>query len=230
MDKRPYFFHHTLGFRRNPFGALTDEEWVAVAVLPPTVLALLSPGYGPVQLLGPMGSGKSTMLLKLADQFSRVGSRTAYEYLAAGEHRIKTETADLDVFLLDEAQRLSLRARRQLLKLVGSKNSPRFRLIFSSHKDLTPYFHWRKLPLVTLRLENTITRSQYSQMLARRLDYFALPDRVHTTLAPDAIHWLYDNFAPNLRAAEYFLYEVWQQETAVRAITAVELSQYMANI
>ncbi len=229
MAKRPFFFHHTLGFRRNPFGALEADEWIAVAILPDTISKLFSTHFTHLQLLGSMGAGKTTSLRKLADQFANAGGpanqRVAYEYLAQGERVMKTDTAVLDILLLDEAQRLNRRSRRRLLASAAQFNGGGLRLILSSHKDLTPYFVRRGLPLVTIDLDETLTLAHYERLLARRLAYFALPGAAHTTLSPDAISWLYETFYPNMRDAEYFLYEVWQRETAVREVTAVHLQE-----
>jgi hypothetical protein len=223
--KRPFFFQHTLGFRRNPFGAMTQAEWVAVTVLPDELLNSLAAGFTHLQLLGPMGSGKTTTMLKLADQLDQGGSRLAYEYLAEGDKQYRTDTAVLDTFLLDEAQRLSRRERRRLLAGLAGEDGSGLRLIFSSHEDLAPLFRRRQRPLQTINLEKTLSTELYDRILTRRLDYFALPDKTHTTLSPDAVAWLFERFYPNLRDAEYFLYEVWQRETAVREVTAVHLQK-----
>jgi hypothetical protein len=226
MSKRPFFYHHILGFRRNPFGALDQSEWAAIAVLPPTLAGRPMSDFRHLQLLGPMGSGKTTTMHKLMEQFTQNGQRIKYEYLPPGERVFKTDTAVLGTFFLDEAQRLTRRERRRLLSaaVLG------LRLVFSSHEDLTSLFHRWQQPLLSINLEEALTVDLYSQMLDRRLDYFALPDRPHTTLAADAVRWLYQTFYPNMRDAEYFLYEVWQKETAVREITAVHLINLKAEI
>lgn len=230
MSKKPFFFHHTLGFRRNPFGALADDEWIAVAILPDTITKLLSTNFIHLQLLGSMGVGKTTSLRKLTDHFSRENRRVAYEYLAQGERVMKTDTAVLDILLLDEAQRLNRRSRRQLLASAGQFSGAGLQLILSSHKDLTSHFARRSLPLVTIDLNETLTLAHYERLLVRRLAYFTLPGAAHTTLAPEAMHWLLETFYPNMRDAEYFLYEVWQRETAVREITAVHLQNLLTEI
>ncbi|MCP4361073.1 MAG: hypothetical protein GY796_23950 [Chloroflexi bacterium] len=48
--QRPYFFHHQLGYRHNPFGALAVEEWTAVAFIPPAVQKILDGGFVHLQL------------------------------------------------------------------------------------------------------------------------------------------------------------------------------------
>ena len=226
MQKRPFFFQHTLGFRRNPFGALVQDEWTAVAVLPPLLTDVLPDNCTHLQILGPMGSGKTTTMLKLVEQFQQVGQRVIYEYLPEGERVYKAETAVLDTFCLDEAQRLTRREKRRLLAAAKSG----LRLVLSSHEDLTPLFQRWVQPLLSINLEEMLTADLYGRMLAHRLDYFALPDRLRTTLSADAVQWLYDRFYPNMRDAEYFLYEVWQRETAVREVTAVHLKNLFAEI
>jgi type IV secretory pathway VirB4 component len=227
MQKRPFFFQHTLGFRRNPFGALERDEWTAVSILPVTLPNLLTVHSTHVQLLGAMGSGKTTTMLKLADELAQTDERLVYEYLPEGQRRYTTDTAVLTTFCLDEAQRLTRRERRRLVTAAARQNEPGLRLIFSSHEDLTRLFRRWQRPLTTVNLEETLTVDLYSQMLAHRLDYFALPDKLHTTLSNDAVQWLYDQFYPNMRDAEYFLYEVWQRETAVRELTAKHLQKVM---
>lgn len=230
MQKRPFFFHHTLGFRRNPFGVLDPAEWAAITVLSATLTKLLSSHFTHLQLLGSMGSGKTTTLLKLADALSQTDCRLAYEYLAEGQKVYTTDTAVLSIFLLDEAQRLNRRERRRLLSAATQHSQRGLRLILSSHEDLTPLFRRWQQPLLSINMDEMLTAELYGRMLSRRLDYFALPDRPHTTLAADAVQWLYHTFYPNMRDAEYFLYEVWQRETAVREVTAVHLKKLFAEI
>jgi hypothetical protein len=226
MQKRPFFFQHTLGFRRNPFGALERDEWTAVAVLPLSLSDVLTDDGRHLQILGPMGSGKTTTMLKLVERFEQAGRRVIYEYLPEGERAYKTETAVLDIFCLDEVQRLTRWERRRLLSAAKAG----LRLILSSHEDLTPLFQRWERPLLSVNLEETLTAHLYGRMLTRRLEYFALPNSAHTTLSTDAVEWVYEAFYPNMRDAEYFLYEVWQRETAVREVTAVHLKKLFAEI
>ncbi|MCB9418258.1 MAG: hypothetical protein H6667_00520 [Ardenticatenaceae bacterium] len=183
-----------------------------------------------LQLLGSMGSGKTTTLLKLADTLTQAGGHLAYEYLAQGQRAYQTDTAVLTTFLLDEAQRLNRRERRRLLSAISRQDQSGLRLILSSHEDLTPLFRRWRQPLQTIDMNALLTADLYGRMLARRLEYFALPDRPHTALSPDAVQWLYETFYPNMRDAEYFLYEVWQKETVVREVTAVVLKELFDQI
>lgn len=216
---RPYFSFHALGYRRNPFGALTAEEWAAVAVPPPALVGVLENSRSHLQMLGPMGSGKTTALRWLTAEAANRGVSARYEYLAEGERRYASDLAGVEMFLLDEAQRLSWRERR---RLVGENG--RLRLILSSHEDLAPLFRRRSLPLQTVRLADGLTLDHYRAIWQKRLDYFALPGRERVRLGETAVAYLYQTFGQNLREAEYFLYEVWQRQTEVGEVTGEALA------
>lgn len=206
--QRPFFHFRKIGYRRNPFGALTAEEWAAVAVLPPQAAQALATGFAHLQLLGPMGVGKSTALLAVQEVFRQAGRRTTVEYLPLGKRRFDTETAVLDVFLLDEAQRLSWRQRRRLVSGVGNG---RLQIVLSSHEDLTRVFAQKGLVLTSVDLAGEMTVDWITAVLDRRLSYFALPDQPRAILSDAAVYYLYQRFGNNLRQMEYFLYEVWQR-------------------
>src|SRR5262249_26539331 len=108
--RNSYFPFHALGFRSNPFRALTDEEWAEIVVLPPELAAAAAEAEargGHLQILGDRGRGKTSALLGLAAAQRQAGKRAAYEYLPEGRDSFRTALAGLDVFLLDEAQRLN---------------------------------------------------------------------------------------------------------------------------
>jgi hypothetical protein len=219
----PYFPFHALGFRSNPFRALTDEEWAAIVVLPEAVLQAAA-GGGHLQVLGEMGRGKTSTLLGLAEHFRHEGRVVTYEYLPIGKDTFKLALAGLQVFLLDEAQRLRPSERRRLLTAARGG----LRLIVGSHEDLAPAFTGAGLSLSTVRLETT-GRAHLEAILARRLDHFALGDRQpRVTLDPSAAKYLEATFGNNLRAMERFLYEVFQHLEAPVALTAESLKA-MAN-
>lgn len=200
-----YFPFQALGFRCNPFRALDDAEWAAVAVMPPAVAAAAASGDH-LQILGAMGRGKTTALLALAARLRTARQRTAYEYLAEGQTRLTTDVAAVEVFLLDEAQRLSTRERGRLLSAaVGG-----LRLMVSSHSDLGPQFARRGLALATVRLGAT-EPGTLAAVLERRLAYFALdPAQPGVKLEPEAVDVLHARYGSDLRAIERLLYEVFQ--------------------
>src|SRR3990172_8894817 len=69
----PYFPFHALGFRCNPFRAVTDDEWVDIAILPEPVAEIAAKGFVNLQVLGEKGYGITTTLLAQAAQFKREG-------------------------------------------------------------------------------------------------------------------------------------------------------------
>jgi len=219
--KRPFHFH-TLGFRRNPFGALSNEEWAAVAILSPLIEAQLEGAGQHVQLIGPKGCGKTTTMRRIWSELTAQQRIATYEYLPDGRNRFGTKLPGLELFLLDEAQRLSMGERRRWVN--GVKNG-RLRTIFSSHNDLSYLFKRRQMPLTTIHIDTQINLKHYEAVLQRRVAFFALDETPRITFSLDAAAFLYETFGSDMREAEYFLYEVWQALEDVGEITAVFLQQ-----
>jgi len=214
----PYFPFHALGYRSNPFRALTDEEWAEIVVLPDAIVAAAAHG-GHLQVLGELGHGKTSALLGLAQQFRRAGRRVIYEYLPIVQDTFTASVIGLDVFLLDEVQRLRPNER---LRLVAAGQAG-LRLILGSHEDLTPLFQGAGLSLATVRLDQTAP-GQLAALLARRLAAAALPNSPNgVAFDASAVAYLEDKFAGNLRAMEHFLYEVFQRLEAPGVLTAERL-------
>jgi hypothetical protein len=216
---RAYFPFEALGYKCNPFRALTDEEWSQVALVPPAALAAAQAGH--LQILGARGYGKTTLLLGLGAHFRRAGVVAAYEYLAEGQTGFSTQLEGLELFLLDEAQRLSAHERRRLLAALGQAEG-RPRLILSTHADLASLFAAPRLPLATYRLE-AASEDRLRAVLERRLAFFALPGKPGVSLEAGALRYLHDTFGGDLRAVEHYLYEAFQQLTGPEALTAERL-------
>ncbi len=215
MRQRPFPFH-SLGYTRNPFGALSDQEWVAAAVLPDAIIGVLE-GSANIQLLGPKGAGKSTILRKATAVLQAAGQVAAYEYIPEGQRQFTTPLATLNVFCLDEAQRLGLQEKRRLLRWSHGKG----RLIVGTHRKVGTV--WPDRSLFTIYLPDLITADLWQAALTQRLAVFAIPDRPRLTFAPDSFEYLHQVFGADMREGEYFLYEVWQQQKAVTAVTASDL-------
>jgi len=204
-----YFPFHSLGFKCNPFRAVTDAEWLEVAILPDSLAEVLAHGFVHLQLLGGKGHGKTTALLILADHLKREGQRVAYEHIEIGQTEFVTSLDSLDAFLLDEADRLSEREWDRLLRAL-SVDGRGLRSILSSHEDLTHRFVRRGLPLTTLRFE-TATLTHVAAVIRRRLAHFALElDLPGVTISPEAIAHLHQTFGADIRVIEQTLYEVFQ--------------------
>jgi len=214
----PYFPFHALGYRSNPFRALSDEEWAEIVVLPEAVLAAAA-GNGHLQILGEMGHGKTSTLLGLGQWFRRAGRRVMYEYLTIGQEEFDTLLSGLDIFLLDEAQRLKPAERRRLLAAAQGD----LRLVLGSHEDLTPLFLSAGLSLATVRLDE-LEPGRLDTILARRLAAVALPgSATRVTFDASALAYLQSTFGGNLRAMERFLYEVFQELDGAELLTAERL-------
>jgi chromosomal replication initiation ATPase DnaA len=206
----PYFPFHSLGFKCNPFRAVTDAEWLDIAILPDSLAETLLRGFVHLQLLGGEGHGKTTALLMLADRFRREGRRVVYEHIEIGQTEFVTPLDSLDIFLLDEADRLSAQERQRLLTAL-SADGRGLRSVLSSHEDLTQRFARSGLPLITLRFDTT-TLTHVAAIIRRRLACFALdPDAPGVTVSPDAIACLHQTFGADVRAIEQTLYEVFQR-------------------
>ena len=219
--QRPYSFFHQLGYQRNPFGALTAAEWTAVAVLPQAVAAAVVQSSH-LQLLGPMGIGKSSTLHAIAHQLRQNGQHVTYEYIPEGQRHFHTSLEALDTFCLDEAQRLGWWQRQKLRNWMGNG-----RLILGTHKNLSRIL--RSHLLTTIDLTSVVDTAHWHAVLTRRLDHFALPNGPVVSFTDEAICYLAETFGPDLREGEYFLYEVWQQQQGIKPITADQLQNLYAQ-
>lgn len=216
----PYFPFHALGYQCNPFRAVTDAEWVALAVLPPEVEAVAGVPY--LQVLGDKGHGKTTTLLTLTERFRQQGLKAAYEHLEVEADHFITPLSGLDVFVLDEAQRLTSSERHRLLTAnLG-------RLVLAGHEDLTPLFKRFGLSLTTIYFDTT-TLEHFSNVVARRLDYFALPDVAQRAgVTPEALAYLYATFGADVRHSEQVLYEAFESVKGREGVEAVGVEEVRA--
>jgi hypothetical protein len=220
----PYFPFHALNLRSNPFRALTDEEWAEVVVLPPGLAEAEATGQH-LQVLGELGRGKTSALLGLAAEWRGAGRRAAYEYLPEGARAFKTPVRGLEVFALDEAQRLSRRERERLWRAAKAG----LRLALGSHEDFAAAFTARGLPLRTVRLDEP-DAAHLGRILARRLEYFALdPARPGMTISDGAVAALHAAYGSNRRAIERCLYEVFQAVEAVGEVSAAQVESVRAR-
>jgi hypothetical protein len=199
-----YFPFDPLGLRCNPFRTLTDEEQAAAAVLPPGLEALLAGGPRHLQLLGEPGRGKSTTLLALGARFREQGYRVAYEYLPEGTRRFATDPSGLEVFLLDEAQRLGPLEKRRLLRSASGRA-----LILSAHDDWSGRFRARGLELAAVTLD-TLTAEQLRAILERRLLLASTTTPPPYRLGDGLIAFLHRSYGSDVRAMIRLLYEFFQ--------------------
>jgi hypothetical protein len=224
MDR--YFPFHALGYRCNPFGVLTDEEWAVVAVLPSPVASALDRGFVHLQILGDKGHGKTTTLLALAARFSAQGKRAGYEYIRDGQPRSRVPLGALDVALIDEVQKLG-RGQRARLARAARGRAGKLALVLSSHEDLASLFARFGLSVTTIVYDDG-TPEHLRNVIERRLEYFALDPAAgaaRATLAPEALDALYAVYHGDLRGAERCLYEVFQRLRGVEPVTAAHVRE-----
>lgn len=228
LSKR-YFPFHAMGFRSNPFRALTREEWSEIAVIPPQIEEILASNFTHLQIVGDQGAGKTSTLLALRVHFTKLGHRVRYHYLPQGEKRFRGNLHSIDILLLDEMQRLRKSQRTRLLRKIAPGNGSGIQLICSTHEDLTTTFKSRNCPLTTIRLvlhEKSFVR----EIIERRLQYFALEKRASVSINDSAYRFLIDAFICDLRAVERFLYSVFQQQEFEGEITGQTLQRAMGKI
>jgi chromosomal replication initiation ATPase DnaA len=217
-----------IGFSCNPFRAITREEWIRAAVIPePLRLAVREGGH--LQIVGETGSGKTTSLLALAEEFRHAGLSCVYEYLPPGRSRFRTRMRRVEIFLLDEAQRLSKgflfigNERGRLLRTAESG----VRLILGSHEDLTDLFRAQGLHLRTVRLHPP-GAPELMEILERRLELFARAEN-RTRCSEEAVVWLLKKFGGDLRTMEYFLYDFFQTERPAGILRSGNLQEALGR-
>lgn len=210
MSER-YFPFQGLGFRSNPFRALTREEWSEVAVIPPQIEEILALDFTHLQIIGEQGVGKTSTLLALKQYYAKQGKRALYRYISPYEKRFREDLHNIDIFLLDEMQRLSKVQRTRLVRKIARRNGDGLRLVYSTHEDLAPLFESQKRPLDTILLDRH-EKSFQRQIIERRLQYFAIHKQSNVRLSNEAFHFLYESFQNDLRSLEEFLYDVFQQQ------------------
>jgi hypothetical protein len=191
-----FFPFYDLGLKCNPFRALSDEEWVEVAVVPRQVQGVLESGFENLQILGEKGYGKTTMLLLLARERRYESQLVAYERIPEDGRVFKTELSGFDWFVLDEAQRLSKRERKRFMR-----ESVDCGLIIGNHEDFGDLFGSAGRGLTTVSLAGT-DRDHLAAVLNRRLAYFALEERMPEPIGEEMVDFLWGRFGRNIRAVE----------------------------
>jgi len=216
-----FFLFDRLGLRRNPFGTLTDEEWADIAIIPQEIQSAFDAGHH-LQILGPRGRGKSTILRSLIRRIAWQQKQSAYVHLQRWQGHYHSDIRELDAFALDEAQRLLLWRWWPLLHRAQGG----LRLIIGSHRDDRWLFSLFGLHVQTYQMKRLITRAHLQAVLQHRLAYFSTSDEPLIHFTPGAFDYLWARFADNLRAQDFFLYDFFQQLDHPVAITAALLSGF----
>ena len=218
MELDRFFPFQRIGFECNPFRSLTREEVPRLAIIPEEVKKECWESADHLQILGAAGSGKTTLLLGIYGGEYWDDQVPGYEYLGEGDQSYQTDMQALDVFLLDEAQRLD---RTSLHRLITKANEGT-RLIISSHRDLSNEFRRDGLKLRSVVIK-THSRVQISDILLKRLFYFSLGDFPKVNFTGDAIDFLYQTFGSDIRSMMDLLYEVFQDLQVTGSLTTSDL-------
>ncbi len=217
-----YFPFHRFNLRQNPFGTLSEQDWLRVTVLPVALETALADGFQHLQILGQRGRGKSTALHYLVHYFRYHGQATAYERLPRLQWWFQTELTTLDVFALDEMQRIAPWQAARLFQAMRGK-----RLIVGSHVDHRLAFWLRGWDVTTIRLNQQANRDRLARILAQRLDAFRVDETKPAALwfTPAAVDWLWATYKSDLRSMNFFLYDVFQKVTTPGPVTVTLLNR-----
>lgn len=213
-----FFPLRKLGLAKNPFGALTREEWVAVTVPSPAILDIVESGFEHLQIIGDRGRGKSTTLHWLAHHFQIQGQSVAYERLPRWHFNYHTKLSSLDCFALDEAQRLFFVNQHRLFREIQGK-----RLMIGTHMSWEWAFRRNGRQVTTVYIANQTTREHIQHILDKRLVVFATDKGTLVYFDDSAVDYLWDRWRDNLRGMEYFLYHALQKRRELGAITSAYL-------
>ena len=204
-----YFPSWRLGFRCNPFKALTPEEWSDLALMPEGFPEKFDELPALTLILGEQGSGKTSALIALKRELQQRGRRVAYEYLPPGMNRYRVNLGNFHAYLLDEAQRLSGPALNRLFKYPLNAENPLPILILSTHKDLSHSAATRGIDTLRITLENH-SAEFIRDLIELRLSHFEKPGSHGVRLAPNALNLVMTHCKSNMRLLEKLLYEAYQ--------------------
>lgn len=221
-----------LGLRWNPFRVAERSEVPELFVPGPRgsgwrVDEILGSDATVTQIIGPRGRGKSTLLAALGDRLRVDAVPFDHCYLQPeGPFRVQPPPrTDSRFLLIDEAQRLSWRGRREVLRWLRHAGR---RLIATTHAAL----RLRCGTGETVALEFPGVNVSRLQSLFRARIAWAGGDPKRFGLTEEAACWLIERCGDNLRLMEMGLYELFQSlEPADHiTITTVSLDPFAAKI
>lgn len=197
-----------LGLWRNPFGELSRAERAELALIDvEACLAKLATPHSALQILGPCGHGKTTHLLAI----ERAAAGCGYVYFP--EDGAQPPLPCGRPLLVDEAQRLGWRRRRQLLCGSGP-------LVLGTHVDMSSALGRAGFEVFTIDVSIPQTPAQLQRMLNRRIEVSRLQSNCARAgeasahplcLTLDDAVALQQQLGSNIRRIEHHLYEVFQR-------------------
>lgn len=203
-----YFPIWKLGYRSNPFRALTLDEWRQIAILPKEIKQLIESPPPLTQLLGDKGTGKTSTLLALQSAFMFRSIPASYEYIPIGQADFDTNLSETRIFLLDEAQRLSSHSRNRLFSSYVAADSP-IHLFLSTHEDLSSSAASFDVPIWTINLKCE-DREFVESVIEHRLQFFQNAGQQGVRPSQEALDHAITTCSSDLRKLESLLYEAYQ--------------------
>jgi hypothetical protein len=186
-----------LNLRRNPFGSLSRDERVELAVvdLKNLPIALAEPGTA-IQFLGPEGHGKTTHLISLHALFAD----KPYIQIHPGD-RPKFSRSDLQ--FVDSIDHLSARQRR---KIYGKSKS----LACTTHVDVSPEMAAAGFRVHTCWIGGYDAK-RVKEVIHRRIEFARRDAGLVPTIDDEEVDHLMTRFGDDMRGMEWHLYEVFQR-------------------
>ena len=186
--------------RRNPFGELSRTERAELAVFDSSeIVKWIQCNGRAVQLMGDCGRGKTTRMLALQKQMPDA----SYTYLAEDE-----PCGPIPVgrpVMIDEAQRLSRRGRRQIF----TSGLP---LVLATHRDLSGPLRRAGYRVTTHPIGERSDADHIRRIMNRRIEASRLAAGAVPTLTMEQAERLVANFGSDIRAMEGYLYDMVQQQ------------------
>lgn len=155
MTSLPYAH---LNLRRNPFGWLSEDDRAELACVDVgAIIERLRDRTCAVQFVGEKGFGKTTHLLAIR----RLLPNASYAHLAT---RGDLFDASGDPVIVDEAQRLTRRQRRQLFGMPVA-------LVLGTHVDLMRDLRRSGREVVTVAVEGSMSQERLQALLQVRVEH-----------------------------------------------------------
>ena len=206
-----------MGLSGNPFRVVPPAEIPGLYAPPldgqgPSAADIARSGARCVQILGREGFGKSILLATVGGLLEDEGLCCERRYLPPHHDGIFVEPrGGVDVLLLDEAQRLTRKARRAA-RLWYDDGGQR-RLVMTTHEDLRRAFG-RELESLEIPAADA---AAIDRVFRRRIE-FSGGDSESIRLSPRGARWLESECGGCLRRVEEFCYELFQAIEATREI------------
>jgi hypothetical protein len=194
-----------LNLRRNPFGEFTTEETEALAHvdIDDVVAKLSRPGFA-VQYIGEKGYGKTTHLLAICAQFPDAG----YVHIPEGE---RVELPAGTPLLIDEAQRLTWRQRRQVFR----STMP---LVLGTHVDFRRMLVRAGRDVETFSVDRQMDAERLCALLNARIIRVRRNDGRLPRIRLETARRLLQQFGPNVRRILHELYVTFQSLSRIQDV------------